>query len=324
MPDVNLDGAAWPDLPWHAWEPTLSTVHRWLQIVGRVRMVLTPREPHWAHVPLRVTRGGLTTGPIPHAAGAFRIDLDFVDHRLSVFRAGREVFGMALGPISVARFYATLLGGLSDLGIDVDIPTEPAEGIGGRAPGPGRAPRDVRAPARDGGLARLRRSGPTAPGVPACEPRLGVRRPVLGEPGRRHVSLHRTNPPLRRPWAGGRRARRSDRRSTRIRSPRRPGTERHRLRRREPSTRPSASSSSPGTRRSRPPTRARPPAPSSPLRLAPAGAGPRLAGCARPAAGRHARPQDPRTHRPWRLSPRLPPGRPGRASLDPGSGAGRP
>ncbi|HYK96049.1 MAG TPA: DUF5996 family protein [Candidatus Dormibacteraeota bacterium] len=128
---TKRDVTAWPDLPWHTWEPTLSTVHRWLQIVGRVRMVLTPREPHWAHVPLRVTRRGLTTGPIPHAAGAFRIDLDFVDHRLGVFRAGRRAFRMALGRISVARFASTLLGGLGDLGIDVTIPTEPAEGIGG-------------------------------------------------------------------------------------------------------------------------------------------------------------------------------------------------
>jgi Family of unknown function (DUF5996) len=129
--DTNRGAAGWPDLPWHDWEPTLSTLHRWLQIVGRVRMVLTPREPHWGHVPLRVTRRGLTTGPIPHASGAFRIDLDFVDHRATVSRAGRREFAMALRPISVARFYATLLEGLGGLGIDVQIPTEPAEGIGG-------------------------------------------------------------------------------------------------------------------------------------------------------------------------------------------------
>ena len=44
-----------PDLPWRSWEPTVTTVHHWLQIVGRIRMVLTPREPHWGHVPLEVT-----------------------------------------------------------------------------------------------------------------------------------------------------------------------------------------------------------------------------------------------------------------------------
>jgi hypothetical protein len=126
------DAAGWPDLPWHAWEPTLSTAHRWLQIVGRVRMVLTPKQPHWAHVPLTVTERGFSTGPIPHVGGAFDIDLDVVDHRLAIVRGGRPAFELQLEPMSVARFYATVLEALAAQGIDVVIPTTPAEGIGGK------------------------------------------------------------------------------------------------------------------------------------------------------------------------------------------------
>lgn len=131
MTSSNLDAGPLPELPWRAWEPTLSTVHRWLQIVGRVRMVLTPKQPHWAHVPLTVTDRGVSTGAIPHASGSFAIEVDFIDHRLAISRGGLSAFEMALAPMPVARFYATLLAALAGLGIDVVIPTMPAEGIGG-------------------------------------------------------------------------------------------------------------------------------------------------------------------------------------------------
>ena len=117
----------WPELPWHDWEPTLSTVHRWLQIVGRVRMVVVPKQPHWGHVPLLVTDRGLSTGALPHPTGTFRIDLDFVDHRLTVARGRHRVFAMGLEPMAVARFYSTLLRALAALGIDVSISTIPSE-----------------------------------------------------------------------------------------------------------------------------------------------------------------------------------------------------
>ena len=127
MTDRNLDAAEWPDLPWHEWGPTITTVHHWLQIVGRVRMVLTPRQPHWGHAPLAVSSRGLTTGPIPFAARPFSIDVDFIDHHLKVLEDGAVAFVLALRPMSVARFYAVLLAGLAGLTIDVRIPTAPAE-----------------------------------------------------------------------------------------------------------------------------------------------------------------------------------------------------
>lgn len=131
MNDPNGSASSWPDLPWHDWAPTVTTVHHWLQVVGRVRMVLTPRQPHWGHAPLVVTPRGLTTGPIPYGTRTFAIDVDFVDHRLEVIEAGAVAFVLPLAPMSVARFYAVLIGGLADLAIDVQIPTAPAENAGG-------------------------------------------------------------------------------------------------------------------------------------------------------------------------------------------------
>ena len=50
----------WPTLP--DWEPTRPTLHRWTQVVGKVRLALTPWTNHSWHVPLYVMPRGLTTG----------------------------------------------------------------------------------------------------------------------------------------------------------------------------------------------------------------------------------------------------------------------
>ena len=75
--------ARWPELPWRDWEPTISTLHMWVQIVGKVRLALAPPLNHWWQVPLYVTARGLTTSPIPYGDRAFQVDFDFVEHRLA-------------------------------------------------------------------------------------------------------------------------------------------------------------------------------------------------------------------------------------------------
>ena len=119
--------ARWPELPWRDWEPTLSTLHMWVQIVGKVRLALAPPLNHWWHVPLYVTARGLTTSPIPYGDREFQVDFDFVDHRLQVTDGDPGAFSMALEPRSVARFYREFLAGLQTRGIDVDISRRPVE-----------------------------------------------------------------------------------------------------------------------------------------------------------------------------------------------------
>lgn len=63
----NSPATIWPALPLEPWKPTYHNLHMWTQIVGKVRMELTPRSNHWWNVPLYVTARGLTTSPIPHA-----------------------------------------------------------------------------------------------------------------------------------------------------------------------------------------------------------------------------------------------------------------
>jgi hypothetical protein len=79
-----LDTELWPALPYHDWKDTLQTLHMEMQVIGSVRLALSPLEPQWGHTPLYLTARGLTTGPIPFAGGVFDMDVDFYEHRAAV------------------------------------------------------------------------------------------------------------------------------------------------------------------------------------------------------------------------------------------------
>ena len=126
--EVAANDGAWPELPYEAWRTTRDTLHMYLQIVGKVRLALAPMEPQWAQVPLYVTARGLNTSPIPHPAGIFDIDVDFVDHVVAVRTVGGSVKRVRLEPPrSVADFYAELMGALADAGVPVTITELPSE-----------------------------------------------------------------------------------------------------------------------------------------------------------------------------------------------------
>src|SRR5213080_2490488 len=74
---------AWPALPLDQWQDTYATLHRWAQIVGKVRLARLPWINHSWHVTLYVTARGLTTGPMPCGGKSLQIDFDFIDHRLN-------------------------------------------------------------------------------------------------------------------------------------------------------------------------------------------------------------------------------------------------
>jgi hypothetical protein len=117
----------WPELIWADWRDTADTLHLWTQIVGKVRMALSPLINHWWQVALYVTSRGLTTSPIPYGASSFDVTFDFVDHvlRIETSRGVRE--HVALKPMSVAEFHREFFACLRRLGIDVHIWTMPCE-----------------------------------------------------------------------------------------------------------------------------------------------------------------------------------------------------
>jgi hypothetical protein len=117
---------ALPELHLADWRPTKDTLHLYAQMVGKVRLATTAPRNHWWNVPLYVDVRGLTTRRMHRAGTTFQIDLDFIDHRLTVqtMDGGRESFALEDG-LAVADFDAKLHDSLRRLGVDVDIREEP-------------------------------------------------------------------------------------------------------------------------------------------------------------------------------------------------------
>jgi hypothetical protein len=117
----------WPALPYAAWKDTRDTLHLWTQIVGKIRLALTPWINHSWHVALYLTARGLTTSPIPYDGREFQIDFDFIDHVLWIRTSDGHFRQLMLAPMPVAQFHAELLAALAELGIEVRINTMPNE-----------------------------------------------------------------------------------------------------------------------------------------------------------------------------------------------------
>jgi len=123
----------WPALPYAEWKDTLNAIHMWTQIVGKIRLALTPLVNHWWSSSLQVTPWGLTTGTVPSGVGAFQIELDFVGHELTIATQHGARKAMPLRAMSVAQFYRDLLDAMGDLGITapqiVPVPVEVAVAV---------------------------------------------------------------------------------------------------------------------------------------------------------------------------------------------------
>ncbi len=99
----------------------------WTQVVGKIRLTLSPWTNHSWHVTLYVTARGLTTSPIPHGLATFEIRFDFIDHQLRILKSDGAGRTIELKPQSVAKFYEAVMKGLRDLGLPVTIHTMPNE-----------------------------------------------------------------------------------------------------------------------------------------------------------------------------------------------------
>lgn len=122
----------WPALPFEDWAPTKATLHRYSQMVGKIRMALGPSRNHWWHVTLYPGATGLTTGPMPLPDGrSLEIAFDFIDHRLLVTTSLNESRSFELRDgLCCMDFYAQLFGALDELGVAVSIYPVPFD-IGG-------------------------------------------------------------------------------------------------------------------------------------------------------------------------------------------------
>ena len=117
----------WPRFPEAGWAQTGPTLHRWTQVVGKIRTKLTPPMNHFWHSALYVSSRGLTTSAIPYGSALFEIEFDFVAHELRITTSWGAAQAFPLAAYSVADFYGQLVSALRVLGIDVRIWTTPVE-----------------------------------------------------------------------------------------------------------------------------------------------------------------------------------------------------
>ncbi len=117
----------WPTLPLDSWKDTYATLHMWTQMVGKVRLRLTPLVNHWWNVALYVTARGLTTSRIPYGQRAFELRFDFIRHQLVLETSDAIVKTLPLEPRAVADFYQEFMAMLRSAGIEVKIWRMPVE-----------------------------------------------------------------------------------------------------------------------------------------------------------------------------------------------------
>ena len=115
-----------PSLPLAGWAGSKETVHRFLQVVGKIRLGASVRRNHWWNVPFYVTGRGLTTRPMWSAGrdAIFAIDLDLVAHDLQINHLDGRRVSIPLTGQSVASFHDRTHEALQGLGIEVSVPRD--------------------------------------------------------------------------------------------------------------------------------------------------------------------------------------------------------
>jgi hypothetical protein len=118
----------WPaELPLAEWKDTYDTLHRWTQIVGKIRLALTPQVNHWWNSTLYITPHGLTTSSMYYNGQPLQIDFDFISHLLLIVTTDNPTKTIPLRPCSVAEFYEKIITALRSLEMPVTIWTTPVE-----------------------------------------------------------------------------------------------------------------------------------------------------------------------------------------------------
>src|SRR4051812_9929820 len=122
-----VNDVAWPRLAYADWQDACNTLHLWTQIVGKVKLALSPVSNHWWSIVLYVNARGLTTGAMPYHDRTLQIDFDFCAHALVLRTSDAREQRVALKAMPVADFYAAVMTALRALDAEVRIWTMPVE-----------------------------------------------------------------------------------------------------------------------------------------------------------------------------------------------------
>lgn len=120
------NSSIFPEFPLEDWLATKETLHRYLQIVGKLRLSLNSKKNHWWHLTLYVNSRGICTGPIPNEEFSFDIQFDFIHHQLQIHTSNGDSRSFELKDgLSVKDFYNKLSDILNDLSIGFEIIAKP-------------------------------------------------------------------------------------------------------------------------------------------------------------------------------------------------------
>jgi hypothetical protein len=122
------DAAAWPNLDVASWAPTKKTLHLYTQMLGKLRVALSPAQPNWMFTALLMTARGVTTGPLPWRERSVQASLDVFSSELLLELSNGASRRIALVPArTIAEIYADFVTTLKGLGIEVTLSPVPQE-----------------------------------------------------------------------------------------------------------------------------------------------------------------------------------------------------
>jgi hypothetical protein len=117
----------WPPLPYDEWRETYATLHRWMQVVGKVALATAPPINHSWGVAFLVTPRGVSTHLLPHDRRSFSIEFDLIDHQLYVRASDASAQSLPLTNQPVADFYRAVMALLTRMDLGVRIWPMPVE-----------------------------------------------------------------------------------------------------------------------------------------------------------------------------------------------------
>jgi len=122
------DNAVWPAFDGAAWAPTKRSFHLYAQMLGKLRVALSPAQPNWMFTGLALSARGLTTGAIPWRGTSIQASIDVFSSELLVERSSGKTERIALVPVrTVAEIYADFRAALETLGVHCAISPVPQE-----------------------------------------------------------------------------------------------------------------------------------------------------------------------------------------------------
>lgn len=118
----------WPPLDASSWAPTRRSLHLYAQMLGKLRLALSPHQPNFLFTALALTPRGFTTGVIPYDGRAIAVSVDVFSVEMTVESSDGARRSIALSePCTVAHVFSELHGALAAAGVAVSLSPIPQE-----------------------------------------------------------------------------------------------------------------------------------------------------------------------------------------------------